>query len=86
MPTYQLSCTIKTVREVWEEWYYGLHGNPSVQSIENQWGARWRTDSKDHMMFSRRKVIIDKIYSQKLKLFVHIRLSHRSRRPCGLVT
>ena len=41
VPFYELSRKIKTVRELpWEEWNHGLNGNPSAQSLENEYGAR----------------------------------------------
>ncbi|EEA20037.1 hypothetical protein PMAA_039040 [Talaromyces marneffei ATCC 18224] len=64
MPSYQLSRTIQTVRELWTEWAIGLDGQPAVRIIEEQYGARWRADSKERVMFGRRKIIIDEIYAR----------------------
>jgi hypothetical protein len=64
MPSYKLSRTIKTVRELWMEWYEGLDGQPAIQTLEAQYGARWRPDSKERVMFGRRKIIIDEIYAR----------------------
>jgi hypothetical protein len=64
MLLYKLSRTIKTVRELWNEWYEGLDGQPPIQTLEAQYGARWRPDPKERVMFRRRKVIIDEIYAR----------------------
>jgi hypothetical protein len=61
---YQMSRTIQTVRELWDEWYSGLDGNPSIQSLEATYGCRWRPGNKERVFFSRRKVIINEIHSR----------------------
>jgi hypothetical protein len=63
-PMYLLSRTIKTVPELWREWTCGLGDNPSVQSLEETYGAAWRPSQSERVMFSRRKVIIDEIYAR----------------------
>jgi hypothetical protein len=60
-PRYQLSRTITTVPELWREWTAGLGGYPSVQSLEDRYGAAWRPSQKERVFFCRRKVIIDEI-------------------------
>src|SRR3954451_20975707 len=53
---------IQTVLELWREWTVGLgFGQPSVQSLEDSYGAIWRPEQKERVFFSRRKVIIDEI-------------------------
>jgi hypothetical protein len=64
MPSYSLSRTISTVRELWAEWTIGLNGQPAVQALEQQYGAKWRSESKERVMFGRRKIIIDEIYAR----------------------
>jgi hypothetical protein len=61
---YLLSRTIKAVPELWREWTCGLSDNPSVQSLEETYGAAWRPSQSERVMFSRRKVIIDEIYTR----------------------
>ena len=41
-------------------WRFGLASMPSIDSLEKQWGARWRP-SKEKQYFSSRKAIIDEI-------------------------
>jgi hypothetical protein len=53
------------VPELWREWTSGLGSQPSVQSLENLYGAAWRPTAKDRVLFSRRKVIIDEIYARE---------------------
>jgi hypothetical protein len=60
-PTYQMSRTIETTHDLWTEWTIGLGGNPSVQSLEDTYGAAWRPAQIERVFFSRRKVIIDEI-------------------------
>lgn len=63
-PVYLLSRTIKTVPDLWREWTCGLGNDPSVQSLEETYGAAWRPLQSERVMFSRRKVIIDEIYAR----------------------
>jgi hypothetical protein len=64
MPSYTLSRTTSTVRELWAEWTIGINGQPAVQALEQQYGAKWRSESKERVMFGRRKIIIDEIYAR----------------------
>ncbi|EAS32210.3 uncharacterized protein CIMG_13776 [Coccidioides immitis RS] len=63
--TYQLSRTITTVPDLWQEWTVGLGGGPSVQSLDALYGAKWRPGGTERMFYSRRKVIIDYINRQR---------------------
>ena len=65
VPVYQLSRTIQNVPELWREWASGFGNQPSVQSFESLYGAAWRPDAKDRVLFSRRKVIVDEIYARE---------------------
>jgi hypothetical protein len=62
---YELSRTISTVPQLWREWTIGIGGGPSVQSLEDKYGCRWRKKHSETVMFSRRKVIIDEICSRQ---------------------
>jgi hypothetical protein len=53
LPVYQLSCTIQTVPDLWREWTCGFGNQPSVQSLESLYGAAWRPEAKDRVLFSR---------------------------------
>lgn len=35
----------KTVALIWQEWKHGLHGNPAIGALEEQYGTGWRTGS-----------------------------------------
>lgn len=50
-----------TVQESWQEYRYGRNGNPSLESLDAQWGARWRSSAKMQTWYSKRKAIWDKI-------------------------
>jgi Transcriptional activator of glycolytic enzymes len=59
---YTMSRTIRTVPDLWREWTRGFSADqPSIQSLEDAYGARWRPEQKGRPFFSRRKVIIDYI-------------------------
>jgi len=63
-PLYRLSRELRTVRQLWDEWFTGLNGRPSIDQLNKEWGSRWRTDSKEMNFYSRRKVIIDEIFQR----------------------
>jgi hypothetical protein len=52
---------LSTVGQVWQEWKEGFGGNPAVEKLEKDWGARWRSDARMRKWFSRRKVIWDRL-------------------------
>lgn len=64
-PTYQLSRTIITVPDLRGEWTTGSGTSPSVQSLEDSYGASWRPLQSERIFYSRRKVIIDEIRNRK---------------------
>ena len=64
MPSYTHSRTISTVRELWTEWTIVLNSQPAVLALEQQYGTQWRSESKERVMFGRRKIIIDEIYAR----------------------
>ncbi|KAF1984287.1 hypothetical protein K402DRAFT_395948 [Aulographum hederae CBS 113979] len=55
----KLSRVVNSVPDLWREWTQGLSGQPSIQSLEDQYGVSWRQSPKEKTFFSRRKVIID---------------------------
>lgn len=57
---YRLSRTILIVPDLWRKWTVRLGGNnPSVQSLEDLYGPRWRPSQEERVLFCRRNVIID---------------------------
>jgi hypothetical protein len=44
------------------EWEIGLHGQPSVSSVESKWKNKWRTCSQNQKVVSRRHLIISMIH------------------------
>jgi hypothetical protein len=60
VPTYRLSRDVGTVSHLWREWTVGLAGLPSVDSLDENFGSRWRTGS-ERQYYSTRKVIVDEI-------------------------
>ena len=58
---YRLWRNLTTVAEVWQEYKHGLNGNPSVESIVNQYSARWLACQGDESLYYNRKKIYDYI-------------------------
>jgi hypothetical protein len=63
-PVYKMSRTISTVFDLWREWSSGIGGSPSVKSLEEAWGPKWRLSPTESRFFNRRKIIIDWINRQ----------------------
>jgi hypothetical protein len=50
--------SMKSMAEVWQEWHYGLGGNPSVMELDKRFGNKWRYNSKIRQRCSNRKRLI----------------------------
>ncbi|KAI3633127.1 hypothetical protein MIR68_009202 [Amoeboaphelidium protococcarum] len=61
---YTMSRGLSTVQDVWREYKEGIGGNPSVESLEQQFGAKWRSKDSERKHFSRRLVIYKFIQSK----------------------
>jgi hypothetical protein len=59
-PRFRFPQSVKTVMELWRLWRHGLPPMPSIQSLEERWGARWRARA-DRQYFSIRRRIFDEI-------------------------
>ncbi|KAE8340908.1 hypothetical protein BDV24DRAFT_174991 [Aspergillus arachidicola] len=73
IPHYLPFRTAHTVPELWREWTCGLGGKPSIQSLEDTYGAAWRPLQRERVKFCRRKVIIDEIHclGADYQLYIH---------------
>lgn len=61
-PCFSLPRDIRTVADLLKLWKYGLGIMPSVRSLEQRWGARWRpSTSAERQAFSSRNRIIREI-------------------------
>ncbi|KAF1986577.1 hypothetical protein K402DRAFT_126669 [Aulographum hederae CBS 113979] len=60
-PAYSMSRSHTTVRQLCEEWYSGIDGQPSIRHLEEHWGRAWRRASTEDVFFGRRRVIIDEL-------------------------
>lgn len=58
-PRYRMSRGVKSVTDLWREWYSGLGGGYAVNDLELRYGASWRNN--DRQFYNRRKRIIDEI-------------------------
>ena len=61
---YCMSRTVQTIPELWREWTVGLHGQPSIERLDELYGAGWRsgpTKAAERQFYSRRKVLITEI-------------------------
>lgn len=57
-PQFKMNRNVETVLELWREWFQGLYGQPSIQSLEENYGTTWRQNNTEQkFFFSRRKVI-----------------------------
>jgi len=59
-PSYKLPRSVKTVVDLLQLWRHGMSGMPAVDSLEREWGTRWRPASEKNF-FSTRKKIIDEV-------------------------
>ncbi|KAI8099487.1 transcriptional activator of glycolytic enzymes-domain-containing protein [Halteromyces radiatus] len=60
-PLYRMNRALKSLGDLWREWYVGLAGGYAVDDLEKRWGSQWRKDSKERKFYSRRRRIIDQI-------------------------
>ena len=63
VPKYLLLRNLTTVHEVWQEYKYGLYGNPSVESLVKKYARTWLDTAVDTNYYYRRKKIYDYINS-----------------------
>lgn len=61
VPQHALRRDIRTVQGIWQEYTEGIDGSPSVQSLNERWGPRWRAASREAVYYSMRKVVYDEI-------------------------
>lgn len=62
-----------SVADIWQEYKHGRDGHQSIESLDSQWGPRWRPEPKNRTWYSRRKMVWDKI-----KELVHDGLSEEA--------
>ncbi|KAL0097248.1 transcriptional activator of glycolytic enzymes-domain-containing protein [Phycomyces blakesleeanus] len=63
---YSLSRDIVTVTDLWREWSVGLSdAMPSVIELNKTKGSSWRSIAKERQFYSRRLIIVNKIYKVK---------------------
>ena len=63
-PQYRMSRTLQTIPELWREWTVGLPGQPSIEQLDAQYGASWRSGpaaASERQFYSRRKTLITEI-------------------------
>ena len=58
IPRYTMSRQVVTVTGLWTEWMEGINGGPAVRDLEENFGARWRSNATERAFFYRRKSII----------------------------
>lgn len=61
IPIYSFCRSHTTVQELWDEWTLGIDGKPSVESLEQRYGSKWRRTTSDRQFFSRRNAIIKEV-------------------------
>ena len=61
IPQFEQDRNLRTVNQVWDEYSYGIDGNPSVKSLDEKYGGTWKITASERSLYYRRKVIIDSI-------------------------
>lgn len=61
VPKYTLSRSVLTIPELWRQWTVGVNGSPSIATLDQQYGSRWRTKHSETQYYCVRKVIIDEL-------------------------
>ncbi|ANZ77573.1 BA75_04728T0 [Komagataella pastoris] len=54
---YEMCRDVRTVFELWDEWYKGLNGKPPIVELESKYGSDWRMKKDMHFFFRRKKII-----------------------------
>ena len=67
LPVYKQYRNLTTIKEIWAEYKVGINGNPSVQSLDSNYGSKWRANIVEQKYYSQRK----KIYSLVENLVSH---------------
>ncbi|KAF9569552.1 hypothetical protein EC968_002559 [Mortierella alpina] len=50
----------RSIRQIWEQWTVGVNGNPAIQSLEEQYGTRWRL-AKDTNYLNQSRCIVREV-------------------------
>ena len=64
---FKLLRNLTTVPEVWQEYKYGLNGNPSVEAFTMDHGIKWLISSAEESYYYHRKKIYDYIKNAMIK-------------------
>ena len=59
--SFQMSRTISTVVQAFNEWHYGINGEMSVALADQRHGSAWRLDANERKHYSRRKMLMKAI-------------------------
>ena len=59
VPSFRMFRNLTTVKEVWQEFKYGIYGNPSVEVMLKEHGRSWMNSISDVTFYNRRKKIYD---------------------------
>lgn len=78
IPKYAMSRVVSSLMDLWTEWHVGLGSNPSVKSLEQTYGAKWRKEPKETKYFHRRKKIVDaiKAYMEENHVELEVAIQH----------
>ena len=64
IPKYEMSRKVDSVVDSWREYMTGLNNSDySIETLENEFGAKWRSSEKEKKFFNRRLPIFNKIKS-----------------------
>jgi hypothetical protein len=67
IPNYMVNISITSIIDAWEEWERGLiigpdgTRSPSIQYLDEKFGAKWRKSDASRQRYTRRKALIQRI-------------------------
>ncbi|KAI8085664.1 transcriptional activator of glycolytic enzymes-domain-containing protein [Thamnidium elegans] len=50
-----------TINDLWQEYDVGLSGNPSIKSLEEEFGTKWRKSRTESKFFSTRLIVYKEV-------------------------
>eukprot|EP00128_Syssomonas_multiformis_P009773 Colp12_sorted_trinity150504_noHs@25782 len=63
-----MSRTVDTVTQVWEEYEHGFNGRPSIRSLNQAQGQKWRVPNSLSKFYSRQRMVYCEVYRKSDEL------------------
>ncbi|KAG2229729.1 hypothetical protein INT48_002063 [Thamnidium elegans] len=58
---YKMKRNLVTINDLWQEYDVGLSGNPSIKSLEEEFGTKWRKSRTESKFFSTRLIVYKEV-------------------------